>query len=1041
MKTPKRLLPLAVILAALFPAASGLAQSGPPMPPIIWLDSYSFLKTNLVSDFNYAPLNFTNALVVQDCWGNALMLDTTNLEPASLNCRIIETNGHLNIDLAGGALFASIVPDWASADTNQNGQGPGEEGFLLAAGDGSPGSPQGLWALYVDAGGTNIYFAGLSNSVATIYVSAPISWCANSYHEVAVTYSTNSTLYLDGQFAASGGPVTIVPATNTWTNGFFIGSDSAGYEQFRGIFLYLEFDTTNAVLCCGTNYFTSGWAWDSNDYDTWAGAQGGFHPDNGSGGFHLPPTPTNAVNTNYAAYTNFWLLITNTGGQAQVNLINPCRGLTYLIMTNAKVEPITSTNWQPWVTLVGSNTVTPAPPLRPASNTLYFCAELVPSTGTNGLPDNWCLEYYNTLNVDPYADPDGDGLCNLTEYLLGSNPTNAHSISAIHTDAQALFLAYTNDSACRYHLSVTNGTDGNTLLATMWPTAVGTNYQIYSQSSSNGAWSVETSFVGADTATTVSISINGRTLSLIGGYGEDSDGDGLPDGYEALATLTDPYLPDTGLTGTPDGYKDPDGDGYVNIVEFDNGTDPHVFNAPPPPTGLTVEENNDGSATINWSASPGNVTGYVIYRDTGSGMTAIATNSQTSYHDTSLSSGQNASYQIQALYSGGLSLLSASLDNLYNPHYSTQVTFANGRSNQLYLVASTIPAGVTKFQVTISAWADSQPFYPQDPWLGQAYGQYNSSMDNTTFEVPVASFTNGLAAITPAQVPWYGGYYFNVQPMDDSGRYGDAVWCGGSYSTEMIPFLDGTEQMKENALFLLRIAVDDPFAPQTHYNGVPYGLTYSTQDVFASYYSFGVARGFYRYRDEFMPFEDNYFYRNYVFNAEDLLPDSGSLATGVTNFTTYDIVNRPGPLEYNFPTFDYVNHSNAAPIAPLLLSNNSQYLWAGDYYLDYDILSISIGELASLGCYPWDMVPLSNFGISADGTSLSMTAGGSNFYGIPYNSFLWPTATSPTTFVPLSIGSGSIVPQQFADYPLYFYQDVRPCLRTVGYYFARFATA
>ena len=54
----------------------------------------------------------------------------------------------------------------------------------------------------------------------------------------------------------------------------------------------------------------------------------------------------------------------------------------------------------------------------------------------------------------------------------------------------------------------------------------------------------------------------------------DSDGDGLADNYEVTATQTDPSQADTGNTGTPDGYKDPDGDGWTNLEEANRGTDP-----------------------------------------------------------------------------------------------------------------------------------------------------------------------------------------------------------------------------------------------------------------------------------------------------------------------------------------------------------------------------------------------------------------------------------------------------------------------------------
>jgi hypothetical protein len=272
-----------VILLLVCLAVHVAAQSGPPpLPANPFLSSYSFSDTNWLSDSGDAPIRFTNLVNIQEWGGNALWLDTTNEIPAFLNYNVVETNGHMNLDLGAGAVLAIVMPDWASADTNQNGQGPGELSFLVAAGDWSSGFPHGSWAIYVDAGGTNIYFGGVSNLVATNYVSAPISWASNSIHEIGLTYSSNSVLYLDGQWAATGGPVTVVPATNTWTNGFYVGSDDVGYEQFRGVFWYLEFDYTNIVELYGTNNFIGGWAWLTNGYDTWLAAQGGLprkHPD------------------------------------------------------------------------------------------------------------------------------------------------------------------------------------------------------------------------------------------------------------------------------------------------------------------------------------------------------------------------------------------------------------------------------------------------------------------------------------------------------------------------------------------------------------------------------------------------------------------------------------------------------------------------------------------------------------------------------------------------------------------------------------------
>lgn len=43
----------------------------------------------------------------------------------------------------------------------------------------------------------------------------------------------------------------------------------------------------------------------------------------------------------------------------------------------------------------------------------------------NGLPDWWEMQYFGHTGVDPNADPDGDVLSNLQEYVLGINPNRA----------------------------------------------------------------------------------------------------------------------------------------------------------------------------------------------------------------------------------------------------------------------------------------------------------------------------------------------------------------------------------------------------------------------------------------------------------------------------------------------------------------------------------------------------------------------------------------------------------------------------------------
>jgi len=70
------------------------------------------------------------------------------------------------------------------------------------------------------------------------------------------------------------------------------------------------------------------------------------------------------------------------------------------------------------------------------------------------------------------------------------------------------------------------------------------------------------------------------------GWGEDSDGDGLPDIYEVLVTHTEPDNADTGNTGILDGFKETTADGWSNLEKFRRRTDPLRAANPPAPVEL-----------------------------------------------------------------------------------------------------------------------------------------------------------------------------------------------------------------------------------------------------------------------------------------------------------------------------------------------------------------------------------------------------------------------------------------------------------------------
>ena len=241
-----------VVAGFLLCISNGLAQMPPgagggKSSPIYYaLNSWSFYdQTNWTSDHGYAPVSFTNLGFSYLGNGSSLVVDT-NI-PAWLQYNVFENDGATNMTVDQGTVMFWFAPgSWAS--TNTGGTGPGEFGRLLEVGSYTPDSSYGLWSIYVDDVGQNIYFSAQTNDLSsnlTTYVSSPISWTINYFHFVALTYSaTNTALYLDGSLVTNGPGVTVYPGLDVLTNGFCLGSDSNGVYQAHGLF--------NSVVTCNT---------------------------------------------------------------------------------------------------------------------------------------------------------------------------------------------------------------------------------------------------------------------------------------------------------------------------------------------------------------------------------------------------------------------------------------------------------------------------------------------------------------------------------------------------------------------------------------------------------------------------------------------------------------------------------------------------------------------------------------------------------------------------------------------------------------------
>jgi hypothetical protein len=1003
---------------------SGFGQSGPPPLPPVPLEEWMLDRTNWEGWRQELPLGFTNLNAVPSWLDFALSVDTNTT--AYLNLPIYAADGYTNVTFDSGSVSFFCQMNWTS--TSDGGAGPGAWAPLWQAGTFSSNNPSGCWSLAVSPDGNTLLFVTQTNGAGEVHAQIPIVWDAGDWHNIVLTYCpTNCAIFLEGALVTNMPPIVYWPGPDVCSNGFYVGSDPTGTLQAHAQFQELE--TYGVPL--DADFIQDNYNEVSGEILAWGGTlpavgAGGIgvttqapgppilpgmgSGTNGGGGF-MPSFPPPTYHTNsataYDQYTNFWLAVgmSSSNKQAAVTIQNTLSNLTYEILTNSVLDTNLA-DWGVWQVLTASNSVIVAPPFAIGSNSMFFASQLVLITGTNQIADWWQLKYFGHLGVDPYADPDGDGLCNYSEYILGSNPTNAHSMSASKTDAQYFFLAYTNDSSTRMLLFQSNGPGTNAVTLTLSNTLVGSNYQIYSKDMSvtNGAWRVETNFLGTNTATQITIQLGGRTLAFIGGDGEDPDGDGLPSGYEVLATHTDPLLADTGNTGTPDGYKDPDGDGYVNLVEYQNGTDPLVWDAPAGVQNISVQlvGGTNGNLLATWQPAGGQVLGYIISVDNSN----VATNSpsQLSY----LAAGVPPLIGVQAIYADGLSSITYS----HGTTAMSSVALVNGPGGVPYLVMPQINENVAAIQVSL--FSEGTRSYPIDFLGSQRYCQpvhdYPGFGVINTFEVPISYFTNGIAQLTAGEVPPYGDYSATFQIVSTMGiaSQDDADYLEDYYA---MPFLDASTQMKQNIAFQLRLADTAPFqfyiSDTTGTTQFAYPASYAYSDYYFTENAF--EEGTYSLVwNHFEPVEDNYFFLNLVYNAS-LIATNGSLTTGFqpeNDYSSLYVAN--GPLMFNFPTYDYILYSNNVPVPAVLSAAATQ--WIG-YYDE--------GDLGKLGL-PYNP----QYGIRLQ----------TNLFGLPYTAELDTIMGSPIQHYVITNGTPGGPPggQPF------FISPTQPVLQTIGYYFARF---
>jgi hypothetical protein len=263
---------------------------------------------------------------------------------------------------------------------------------------------------------------------------------------------------------------------------------------------------------------------------------------------------------------------------------------------------------------------------------------LAADSDSDGLPDAWEFLYFGNVAQDPSGDPDGDGLTNLQEYQLGtdpvladsdgngvndgdedfdgdllsnwaelnlyhSSPFDAYSLARaaqgqagqgqtsqsstspasqtgecdLATDALYLMVAPAGETGFKAHLGIVGIANGKIEL-TLTGADTTKAYDIYIRRNvvfcSAGELTQEQLYYRGQRGQTTFV-IDLPTDPQGQGYftvasAEDSDGDGLPDGFEVLVTRTNLNVRDTGGQGVSDANKDIDGDGATNLEEFES---------------------------------------------------------------------------------------------------------------------------------------------------------------------------------------------------------------------------------------------------------------------------------------------------------------------------------------------------------------------------------------------------------------------------------------------------------------------------------------
>jgi hypothetical protein len=456
---------------------------------------------------------------------------------------------------------------------------------------------------------------------------------------------------------------------------------------------------------------------------------------------------------------------------------------------------------------------------------------------------------------------------------------------------------------------------------------------------------------------------------------QNSDDSGLPIWWESEYFGTNVVNSDA---------QDSAGDGWTIYQKFEMGINPSQFVTPPTPQGVMVNyDANTATATINWLPSPGSVTSYTvqkIYIPTSDGYTPAQTNyfssTTTSYTDNVSANQPNSwangtitvTYSVRANYAGGDSVWSAAVP-LEASNFAARI--GGGAQGTAILVVSAMPPNTTEIQLTE---LNETPL--SDGYSGVV----------TNIAIAISQFINNYCALPDVQTTASGFCEWVAQAVGSNGRVSascvvsDSPFEDSLYSPEtnwiVAPFYDERAELKQNLIFQLRAATvnmplsfaigSSPFYGIGSF-GAFYGqCDYPTNYAYAGFFQFAnsslKSMNLYGAFDVYLPFEENYLFRNLVFSAADV--DANGVFTNATSSSSESPI-----VLNNSPKYQFQTEANGTVFPDVLTTNNMAWL----FYDAYE------------GGNPVDWDGL--ISLEGDGSTyydISLLGNARNWFGLPY---------------------------------------------------------